>query len=83
MSNSTHTIRQECLQPFSTSWKVPTGQEVAEALKLAGFSCSIAAKELNLKKNGARTIRKWVNNETKIPYDLWIKLCHFSNLLND
>ncbi|TPQ27567.1 transcriptional regulator [Methylomonas koyamae] len=81
MSNSTNTIRQECLQPFSPSWTVPTGQEVAEALKLAGFSCSVAAKELNLKKNGARTIRKWMNNETNIPHKLWIQLCHHAGLI--
>lgn len=78
-----NTIRQECLQPFSSNWAVPTGQEVAEALRLAGFSCSVAAKTLNLKKNGARTIRKWINNESNIPHELWITLCGFAGLLDN
>lgn len=83
MNKSITMIRQECLQPFNPCWVVPTGQEVAEVLRLAGFSCSVAAKALNLKKNGARTIRKWVSNESNIPHELWIKLCGFAGLLDD
>lgn len=74
------TIRPECLKPFSNDWPVPTGDEVAELIRLSGFSCSQAAKAVRLKSNGARTVRKWVNNEANIPYEVWMMLCGFAGL---
>lgn len=74
------TIRPECLQPYSLDWPTPTGDEVAELLRLAGFSGSDAANALGLRKNGARTIRKWIGNESEIPFAAWALLCSFAGL---
>lgn len=74
------TIRPECLQPYNLDWPTPTGDEVAELLRLAGFSGSVAANALGLRKNGARTVRKWIGNESEIPYAAWALLCNFAGL---
>lgn len=51
-------IRLECLKP-AERWAQPTGEEVREVLRLAGFSGSKAAKALGLGAKGDRTIRRW------------------------
>jgi len=73
-------IRSECLTSFSDNWPTPTGDEIAEVLRLAGFSGSMAAKAVGLKKNGSRTVRKWIGEEAEIPYAVWALLCHFAGL---
>lgn len=72
-------IRLECLKP-ATRWVRPSGEEVREVLRLAGFTGAIAANELGLGANGDRTIRRWVSEETEIPYAAWALLCDFAGL---
>ena len=59
-------IRLECLKP-AERWAQPTGEEVREVLRLAGFSGSKAAKALGLGAKGDRTIRRWIGEDTPIP----------------
>ncbi|WP_299945649.1 transcriptional regulator [uncultured Microbulbifer sp.] len=72
-------IRKQCLRPGET-WEQPTGEEVREVLRLAGLTGSQAAKKLGLKNQGGRTIRRWVAEETPIPYPSWALLCSFAGL---
>lgn len=71
-------IRLECLRPAPV-WVQPTGDEVREALRAAGFTGSQAAKALGLGANGDRTVRRWVGNDSAIPYAAWALLCDFAN----
>ena len=48
-------IRLECLKP-AERWAQPTGEEVREVLRLAGFSGSKAAKALGLMAVGIANI---------------------------
>jgi len=70
-------IRLECLCP-AEGWAQPTGEEVREVLRLAGFTGSKAAKMLGLGPQGDRTIRRWVGADTPIPYAAWALLCDFA-----
>jgi hypothetical protein len=72
-------IRLECLRP-AEKWEQPTGDEVREVLRVAGFSGSMAAKVLGLGKKGDRTVRRWIGEETHIPYAAWALLCDFAGL---
>lgn len=75
----TDAIRASCLQP-ATSWEQPTGEEVREVLRLAGFTGSHAAKVLGLSSKGDRTVRRWVGGDSDIPYAAWALLCDFAGL---
>ncbi len=66
MTNDTN-IRLECLKP-AERWAQPTGEEVREVLRLAGLTGGKAAKVLGLGPKGDRTIRRWVGEDTPIPY---------------
>jgi hypothetical protein len=59
-------IRLECLKP-AERWAQPTGEEVREVLRLAGFTGGKAAKALGLGAKGDRTIRRWIGEDTPIP----------------
>lgn len=72
-------IRLECLRP-AEKWVQPTGEEVREVLHLADFTGSIAAKMIGLGKKGDRTVRRWISEETHIPYTAWALLCDFAGL---
>ena len=72
-------IRLECLKPAGR-WAQPTGEEVREVLRLAGFSGSKAAKALGLGAKGDRTIRRWIGEDTPIPYAAWAILCDQAGL---
>jgi hypothetical protein len=72
-------IREVCLQPAS-SWEQPTGEEIREVLRLAGFTGAQAAKALGLSNKGDRTVRRWVSCESEIPYATWALLCEFAGL---
>lgn len=76
---SDQNIRLECLKP-ADKWVRPTGKEVREVLRLAGFTGGVAAAELGLGPNGDRTIRRWVSEETDIPYAAWAILCELAGL---
>lgn len=71
-------IRPECLRPASAGWLQPSGDEVREVLRRAGFSGSRAAKELGLGAKGDRTVRRWVGEDSDIPYAAWALLCDFA-----
>jgi hypothetical protein len=71
------TIRRECLNP-AESWARPTGQEISEVLRLTGLSGGQASKKLGLQ--GSRTIRKWIGEESEIPYAAWSLLCEIAGL---
>jgi len=75
----TDAIRESCLQP-ATSWEQPTGEEVREVLRLAGFTGGQAAKVLGLSNKGDRTVRRWVSCESDIPYAAWALLCDCAGL---
>ena len=68
-------IRAECLRPFGDGWEQPNGEEVREILKRAGLSGSQTATLLGLGKNGGRTVRRWIGEESTIPYTAWAVLC--------
>lgn len=72
-------IRLECLRP-AAKWVQPSGKEVREVLRLANFTGAVAASELGLGVSGARTIRRWVSEDTAIPYAAWALLCDFAGL---
>jgi hypothetical protein len=63
-------IRPECLRPAAT-WVKPTGDEIKEVVKLAGLSGATAAEALGLGKGGGRTVRRWIGEDTSIPYAAW------------
>lgn len=72
-------IRAECLRP-AEHWAQPTGDEVREVLRLAGLSGGGAAKALGLGTGGGRTVRRWISEDSPIPYAAWALLCHFACL---
>ena len=61
-------------------WQQPTGEEIREVLRLAGFTGGAAAKALGLGAKGDRTVRRWIGEETMIPYAAWALLCDFAGL---
>lgn len=74
------TIRSACLQPASSQWEQPTGEEIREVLRLASFTGGRAARELGLGAKGDRTVRRWISGESSIPYAAWALLCDFAAL---
>ena len=54
--------------------------EVREVLRLAGLTGGKAAKVLGLGPKGDRTIRRWVGEDTPIPYAAWALLCDYAGL---
>ncbi|SDY51767.1 transcriptional regulator [Nitrosomonas halophila] len=72
-------IRLECLRP-ALRWQQPTGEEIREVLRIAGFTGGAAAKALGLGTMGDRTVRRWIGEETAIPYAEWALLCDFAGL---
>lgn len=77
---SEQNIRLECLRPAADGWAQPTGEEVREVLRLAGFSGSQAAKALGLGLKGDRTVRRWIGEDSAIPYAGWAVLCDFAGI---
>lgn len=75
----TPNIRLECLRPAET-WTQPSGEEVREALRLAHFTGSRAAKALGLGARGDRTVRRWIGEDSAIPYAAWALLCDYAGL---
>ena len=73
-------IRSECLKTATEGWAQPTGLEVREVLKLAGLTGGSAASFLGLGKGGDRTVRRWISQETKIPFAAWALLCDLAGL---
>jgi hypothetical protein len=72
-------IRRECLRP-AIYWSEPTGAEIQEVVRLAGFTGRKAADFLGLADKSGRQIRRWISGETGIPYSAWALLCHAAGL---
>lgn len=72
-------IRTECLAP-AHKWKQPTGEEVREVLRLSGLTGAKAARTLGLSLKGDRTVRRWVGENSPIPYAAWAILCDCAGL---
>jgi hypothetical protein len=72
-------IRPECLLP-AERWQRPSGEEVREVLRRAGLTGGKAAKVLGLGPQGDRTIRRWVGEDSTIPYAAWALLCDLASL---
>ncbi|MBN3785568.1 XRE family transcriptional regulator [Burkholderia sp. Ac-20353] len=81
MSPTTHLeIRRECLQP-ALYWSRPTGAEIQEIVRRAGMSGRKAEAYLGLSgKSDGRQIRKWISQESLIPYAAWALLCDAAGL---
>lgn len=73
------TIRAECLQP-GADYAQPTGAEVREVLRLAELTGSGAARLLGLGEGGGRTVRRWISEDSEIPYAAWAILCERAGL---
>jgi hypothetical protein len=73
-------IRLECLRPANDGWEQPTGEEVREVLRIAELSGSRAAKALGLGEKGDRTVRRWIGEDSTIPYAAWALLCDLAGL---
>lgn len=72
-------IRAECLRP-AIYWKKPTGAEIQEIVRQAGFTGRLAADYLDLADKSGRQIRRWISGETEIPYSAWALLCYAAGL---
>lgn len=72
-------IRLECLRP-AERWERPTGEEVREVLRLAGLTGGGAARKIGLGQKGDRTVRRWISEDTHIPYAAWALLCDIAGL---
>lgn len=72
-------IRLECLRP-AEDWTQPTGEEIREVLRLAGLTGGKAARSLGLGAKGDRTVRRWIGEESQIPYAAWSLLCDLAGL---
>lgn len=73
-------IRLDCMQPAASGWIQPTGDEIREVLRAAGFTGGQAAKMLGLGSGGDRTVRRWIGGDSAIPYAAWALLCDFAGL---
>ncbi len=73
-------IRLECLRPANDGWEQPTGEEIREVMRIAGFTGAQAAKALGLGAKGDRTVRRWIGQDSAIPYAAWALLCDFAGL---
>ena len=71
-------VRQECLRPAMNGWIRPTGQEVREVVRLAGLTGGGAARVLGLGAKGDRTVRRWIGEDSSIPYAAWAILCELA-----
>ena len=72
-------IRLECLRP-AERWVQPTSAEIREVLHLAGLTGGQAARILGLGAKGDRTVRRWVGEDSPIPYAAWAILCDLAGI---
>lgn len=72
-------IRAECLRPAS-GWQRPSGDEIRTVLRLGGLTAAKTAELLGLGEGGGRTVRRWIGEQSAIPYAAWALLCARANL---
>ncbi len=71
--------KRDCARLFDDDYVPPTPEEVAQLIRLAGWSQNDAAKKVGVTwhpKKGSSTIRKWKSAKAKeenrgIPYSAW------------
>lgn len=68
-------IRPECLRAFSDGWEKPTGKEIKELLKFAELTGAMVVDLVGLKQS--RQVRRWVAEDSQIPYAVWAILCDY------
>ncbi|WP_193060845.1 helix-turn-helix domain-containing protein [Halomonas sp. 3A7M] len=64
-------IRDATQMPFS-QWLAPSGGEISAALQATGWTAEKFAKESGI---SSRSVRRWINEESEIPYAVWAMLC--------
>ena len=77
------TIRPECLRRADQGWERPNGTEIREVIRRAGLTDSKTAKLVGVSvqpTGGSRRVRKWISEESEIPYAAWAILCHVAGL---
>jgi hypothetical protein len=74
------TIRSACLRPAS-AWQKPSSVEIREVIRRAGMTGAEVAAFLGLSdKSPGRQVRRWISEETTIPYSAWALLCAAAGL---
>ncbi len=79
MKHPQQEIRPECLT-LPDVWAPPTGAEIREVLRRARLTGGGAARALALGKGGDRTVRRWIGEESHIPYAAWAILCDLAGM---
>jgi hypothetical protein len=74
-TNTSLEVRRECLQP-AIYYAEPTGAEIQETIRLAGFNGRMGADYLGLADKTGRQIRRWASGDARIPYSAWALLCY-------
>lgn len=75
------TIRPQCLRPAYQDWAQPTGPEIREVIRRTGMTGAGVGDFLGLSdKGGGRQVRRWISEESQIPYSAWALLCHAAGL---
>ena len=68
-------IRRECLAPGSR-FVQPSGPEIREVTRRLGMTGAEVGSFLGLSsKHGGRQVRRWISEESEIPYSAWALLC--------
>ena len=81
MDNISVTIRPECLRAAYANWTPPRGPEVREVIRQLGMTGSQVGDLLGLSsKGGGRQVRRWISEESPIPYAAWALLCYEAGL---
>lgn len=79
-------FRPETMLPANAGWLAPTPVEFQHMLALTGFTQYQAGLFLGLSVqpataksgNTCRTVRRWLNGDSVIPYAAWAMLCSFA-----
>jgi len=61
-------VRPDCLCSIASGWLAPSGQEIREALQMAGTNGEDFARRIGV---DGRTVRRWVLEEKPIPFAAW------------
>ena len=62
--------------PAGSTWSRPSGFGIKKVLIAADLLPAEAAQFLRLGAAGARTVYRWMSEESAIPFAAWALLCH-------
>jgi bacterioferritin-associated ferredoxin len=69
-------IRPACLRAADAGWQKPKGPEIRELITRCAMTMAEVEAFLGLSsKSGGRQIRRWISEESTIPYTAWALLC--------